>query len=74
MELKLSRLGLIMCVSPILIVPYGIETDTTLQWIPSAVILIVPYGIETIFSHLCIVLWFILIVPYGIETIKTLPC
>ena len=56
--------------SPLLIVPYGIETivNSLCRRVPT--LLIVPYGIET-YVFVCFGKCFLLlIVPYGIETEK----
>ena len=56
----------------VLIVPYGIETNTSHRATFNFFVLIVPYGIETSDSILKRPLYLVLIVPYGIETDRLL--
>ena len=58
----------------LLIVPYGIETNTSDTIHIAWVLLIVPYGIETVIPFQGNVSFNLLIVPYGIETIQQIPC
>ena len=53
----------------LLIVPYGIETQSDRRrYLARGILLIVPYGIETLHNLYYLQFLFLLIVPYGIET------
>ncbi len=69
MELKRIPCGRCLALRWLLIVPYGIETNSVLGFSCITVLLIVPYGIETWCKTLQgISFEYLLIVPYGIET------
>ena len=68
MELKLELCDMAVIIYFLLIVPYGIETESTIPFLFWSGLLIVPYGIETE-STIPFLFWSgLLIVPYGIET------
>ena len=70
MELKPSWSMIRFTSIPLLIVPYGIETQSERADVALVyVLLIVPYGIETPEEYIVLpLLYYLLIVPYGIET------
>ena len=56
MELKLELCDMAVIIYFLLIVPYGIETESTIPFLFWSGLLIVPYGIETgliIYTHIC---------------------
>ena len=69
MELKPNGRHIATFVTMLLIVPYGIETYSSIMiFAKHIILLIVPYGIETASWPRDSNGWKLLIVPYGIET------
>ena len=72
---NLRTYSAVYCSHILLIVPYGIETSTSMfatDWL--LILLIVPYGIETSWQLVSSQCCCLLIVPYGIETPHFLLC